>query len=442
MKKTLKLALCSLMLAGAANAQVATLPEGHYDYGHGILPKAFSSDGKAKFLATEELGEDGNIKIHTYNSSFNVEHSFEVIPQKLSDKTITEQRALVVTSGEYVTIDPNKIEHIWEDDYGWEDNHASWSQASQEEKVEWLKFGMDDISDGLFDWDDYNGKDSIYTATNGDVYFYLHGNYAFDEPALSTIVVLSGTTVKYQPITCQRTGEWEVIDTNEDEYENTMTVIWNVINIDNDWSYELSDPLLATQTLFNTDAKYEYIRYKYVAYSDQVSDGRDTDGDGIPDKRTVRSGYDYAGLEVVSEDGNVIASFDVGDIEGRYLILWEGKRYFMLEVYNEGNYEYQIYEINPNGNNITRVSSQAFMHILPAMPKKNTSVTVELGEESVKDGGQLMITDMNGRTVYNNAVAPGETSVQVPLRRMASGVYSVTLMNRGQKIENSKLIIR
>ena len=76
------------------------------------------------------------------------------------------------------------------------------------------------------------------------------------------------------------------------------------------------------------------------------------------------------------------------------------------------------------------------------MPRKNTTVTVELGEESAKNGGQLMITDMKGRTVYTTSVAPNETSVQVPLRRMASGVYSVTLMNRGQKIENSKLIIR
>ena len=82
------------------------------------------------------------------------------------------------------------------------------------------------------------------------------------------------------------------------------------------------------------------------------------------------------------------------------------------------------------------------MHILPAMPRKNTSVTVEFGEESVKKGGQLMITDMNGRTVYRNAVAPGETSVRVPLRRMESGVYNVTLTNDGKKMETSKLIVR
>lgn len=438
MKKTLKLALCGLMLAGAANAQVATLPEGNYDFGYGILPKTFSSDGKTKFIVPEELGERGNTKIHIYNSSFNVEHSFEVIPQKNTSKTVIEHRALVATPGEYVTIDPNRIEYTWID---W--GLGAWSQASQEEKVEGLKRVMDEISDGLFDWSDYNDKDYVYTATNGDVYFYLHNDYTYDDVLLTTIVVLSGTTVKYQPISYQRTGEWEVVDTEEYEYENDMIAIYDVFNFDSDWSYDLTSPLVATQTLFNTDAKYEYIRYKYVTYSNQVSYEEDTDGDAIPDKREIRSGYETAGIEVVSEDGNVIASFDVGgDVGDVDLILWEGKRYFMLDVYNDGNDECQIYEINPNGSGITRASSAAFMHILPAMPKKNTSVTVELGEESVKNGGQLMITDMSGRTVYRNAVAPGETSIRVPLNRMASGVYNVTLTNKGQKVEGSKLIIR
>lgn len=449
MEKTLKLALCSLMLAGATNAQVATLPDGHYDYGYGILPKAFSSDGKSKFLATEKLGEDSNIKIHTYNSSFNVEHSFEVITQKLSYKTVTEQRAAVATPGEFITL---YTEHIVISIYTEEDGYKQipWNQASQEKRIECLKERGRDIlyDNNCYDYS-YWERDSIHTDTNGEVYMYLIKrvyDYSANYEVERTIgaFVLSGETLKFQPINYLRTGDWEVIDTEEyeHEYENDMTAIWSVINVDNDWSYELSDPLLATQTLFNTDAKYEYIRYKQVAYTDRISNEWDTDGDAIPDEREIRSGYENTGIEVVSEDGNVVASFDVGDTEGKYLILWEGKRYLMLEVYNEGNYKYQIYEINPNGNNITRVSSQAFMHILPAMPRKNTSVTVELGEESAKDGGQLMITDMAGRTVYRNTVAPGETKVQVPLRRMASGAYNVTLLNRGKKVESSKLIIR
>lgn len=527
MKKTWKLALCGLMLAGAMNAQVATLPEGYYDYfRRGTLPKAFSSDGKAKFLATEELEEDGNVKIHIYNSSFNAEHSFEAIPQRLTEKKVTELRAVVATPGEFVTFDTERLElyvpwnqaslekkieylrqgrleyllyYSWNRDSIYTDANGkayiylindniidaekivytcvlegdclvilnansqetdsfyfdgeavaiSWNQASQEEKIAWLRErGRGFLRDNNcydYEWD----RDSIYTNTNGDVYIYLI-NREYDYSAEYDVeraigaFVLSGETLKFQPITYPRTGEWEVVDTDEYEGINHINFLEDVIDINNDWGYEIfHHPLIATQTLFNTDSKYEYIRYKQVAYSNRAGAGWDTDGDAIPDKREVWSGYDRAGIEIVSEDGNVIGSFDVdGEISGPELILWGEKRYLGFNVYGEDNDSYQIYEITPNGSGITRASSAAFMHILPAMPKKNTSVTVEFGEESVKKGGQLMITDMNGRTVYRNAVAPGETSVRVPLRRMESGVYNVTLTNDGKKVETSKLIVR
>ena len=525
MKKTLKLALGALMMAGAVNAQVATLPNGYYDYEWGVLPKLFSSDGKGKLVATEYSGEGSNIKVNVYNSSFNVEHSFEIVPHITTSKTVTERRAYEAVPGEFVTLNTERIElsrqwnqasleskiewlkeeyHLnvllsdidryvrWErnsiytdtngDVYiyliGWDDRYEaeqtngtfvlsgetlkfqsatsegfvtidmeyygniipiSWSQASQEEKIEWLRRNGRDFY--VPDWD----RDSIHTNTNGDVYMYLISTvYIDDYPELAIgAFVLNGATLKYQPIDYLRTGEWEVVEVDEYTGENYMSAIWNMMNIDDDWSYELGEPLIVTQTLFNADAKYEYLRDKRVSYSDRITYENDNDGDGIVDYRTISSGYDFAGYEVVSEDGNVIASFDVDDVDGKYLILWGGKRYLGFNVYGDNNgYSFLIYEINSNGSGITRASSEAFMHILPAMPRKNTTVTVELGEESAKNGGQLMITDMKGRTVYTTPVAPNETSVQVPLRRMASGVYSVTLMNRGQKIENSKLIIR
>ncbi len=443
MKKTWKLALCGLMLAGAMNAQVATLPndyDGYFEENWGTLPKSFSTDGKAKLISADILGERENAKINIYNSSFNIEHSFDIAPQVFQSKRVGERRAFVEVPGEWMIANLANNDAEW---MNW------WNNASSYEKMDYVLYNMYKIFEE-FPYLDYHYRDSIYTDTNGDIHFYLlQDEYDYFSGQYIEFVrghfVISGTTVKFQPTAYTRTGEWVVDEneTREGEWLNYMTDIGNVVNIDADWAYEMERPLLATQNIFNTDEKYEYLRYKITTYSNRLVGEGDTDGDGIADVRAFESGYEYVGLEVVSEDGNVIASVDVGDVEGGCdLILWEGKRYFGFDVYNGENFEYQIYEINPNGNNITRVSSQAFMHILPAMPRKNTSVTVELGEESVKNGGQLMITDMNGRTVYRNAVDPGETSVRVPLRRMASGVYNVTLTNKGQKVETSKLIIR
>lgn len=534
MKKTWKLALCGLMLAGAMNAQVATLPES-WNEGLGILPKVFSADEKTKLVTTEQLGEDGNLKVSIYNSSFNVEHSFEIAPQIRLSKTVYERRAAVATPGEFVTLRTENIsvERLWnqaskEEKIEWlRKNHnyylcdlllqnqgyyigyhekdsiytdtngnvyiyligegyddstgdrvektlgtcilngntlklqsatseefaaidtedivlyIPWSQASQEERIKCLKGNGRSILHDNNCYDYHWDRDSIHTDTNGDVYMYLIGyDYSMYDERVIGAFVLSGETLKIQPITYQRTGEWEVVDTDEYEYHDYMEEIWDMLNFDENLFYELEGDIIVTQTLFNTDEKYEYIRFKYTTYSDRFIGEDDYDGDGITDTRSFRSGYEYVGIEVVSEDGNVIASFDAGDTDGGDLIIWEGKRYLRFYDYSGEENAYKFYEINPNGSGITRASSAAFMHILPAMPKKNTSVTVEFGEESVKKGGQLMITDMNGRTVYRNAVAPGETSVRVPLRRMESGVYNVTLTNDGKKVETSKLIVR
>lgn len=412
------MALCGLMLAGAANAQVATLTDDQW----GISPKAFSADGEAKLISVEQSGEYQGI-INVYNSTFEVEHSFDFTFGNCGYERVTEQRAWVYTPGELENKDISSLLGISEE---------QWNSLSQEEKISILRTSF------------YTDIDSVSTAPNGDVYIYvIKRDYfnGYESYRIEGAYILSGSIVKYQPYTSKRTGEWEVINTYGYSYSASFPNIYNFTDLDNDWSYETGASILTTQTLFNSDEKYEYLRYKRTAYN-RIRNEWDTDGDGNIDYRELEDGSEIIGIEVVSEDGNVISSFDVGDVEDAHLLLWAGKRYLGFYIYSEDNYTFQIYEINPTGNSITRASSAAFMHILPAMPKKNTSVTVELGEESVKNGGQLMITDMNGRTVYRNAVAPGETSVKVPLRRMASGVYHVTLTNDGQKVETSKLIIR
>lgn len=435
MKKFMKLTMFSLLMAGGAQAQVATIPEiwQPVDVGICALPKAYSTDGKAKLVYYESLEEGGNIKINVYNSSFNVEHSFEVAPQSLVSKTVTEKRAIVSTPvGDFEYFEPSYISI----DNGWWETET----ITQAERIEVLKHNAR-----------YLWGDSAYTETvqkGDDVYLYYYGRnrYTTGQTSLNGIFLLNGTTLKVQNMdNFFKTGEWEITDESEYTNEYYLDVIWNSYDLDNGDNLEQGLPLLVTQTFFNTDAKYEYLRYKYVE-THSIEDEADTDSDGIIDKRYVRDGYKCVGIEVVSEDGNVLTSFDVGEIYSPEILLWGGKRYINIEVSSDSSDDYShynaFYEINPTGNSVTRVSAENFMHILPAMTRKNTTVTVELGEESAKNGGSLVITSMNGRTVYQQMVAPGETSVQVPLRRLSSGAYNVTLLNRGQKVESSKLIIR
>ncbi len=433
MKKFMKLTMLSLLMAGGAQAQVATIPEiwQPLDIGLCALPKAYSTDGKAKLVYYESLEEGGNIKINVCNSSFNVEHSFEVAPQSLVSKTVREERAFVNTPvGDFEYFDPQHLNI----DNGWWETET----ITQAERIEELK------RYASFEWGDSSHTETVQKGD--DVYFYYYGDYRYTgQTCLKGIFLLNGTTLKVQNMNFSRTGEWEITDESEYTNEYYLDAIWDSYDLDNDDNREQGLPLLVTQTLFNTDAKYEYLRRKYVE-THSIEDEADTDGDGIIDTRYVRDEFKCVGIEVVSEDGNVLTSFDVGSVNSQDLFLWGGKRYINIEVSSDSSDDYSsyyaFYEINPTGNSVTRVSAENFMHILPVMTRKNTTVTVELGEESAKNGGSLVITSMNGRTVYQQMVAPGETSVQVPLRRLSSGAYNVTLLNRGQKVESSKLIIR
>lgn len=245
-------------------------------------------------------------------------------------------------------------------------------------------------------------------------------------------------------------GDWSV----DNGYEEIMSNVRCIYLYDltyTAYNSQDNDGVYLTQTLFNTDAKYEYAYTRRTFVEEREE--KDRDGDGDIDYVKIERSSRCEGVDILSENGDIVASYTFSEkakeanafVEGISGLIFKEKKYlaFHMEDYDNGEYWYEIYPISENGSQVTRISdNHALMRLIPAMPRKNTSVTVEFGEESVKDGGELMITDMNGRTVYRNAVAPGETSVKVPLRRMVSGIYNVTLTNEGQKVETSKLIIR
>ena len=243
-------------------------------------------------------------------------------------------------------------------------------------------------------------------------------------------------------------GDWSV-----DEEESTMggaRGIYFYDLISTAYNAQDNDGVYLTQTLFNTDTKYEYAYPREILVEEREE--KDRDGDGEIDYVRINRSTKYEGVDILSEDGNVVASYTFSEkaketdaFRGISGFIFKEKKYlaFYMEDYDNYEFWYEIYPIGENGSQVTRIfDNHALMRLIPAMPRKDTSVTVEFGEESVKDGGELMITDMNGRTVYRNVVAPGETSVKVPMYRMVSGIYNVTLTNDGQNVETSKLIVR
>lgn len=252
------------------------------------------------------------------------------------------------------------------------------------------------------------------------------------------------------------TGKW-VMRVEEDDYyaDNALysMIMWPLTL---GQGQQLDDEVvIATQTLFNNDEKWEFIRAinKETIDEDYYYDNeQDRDGDGEFDYKRTKYTNQVVGYEIVSEDGYVLASLDVEENDGCDLavIIWDEDVYLAVriekETYNDfGRNEFYmvIYTIDKNTTSISRVNATApAMRVSPVLATRNSTINITLDGEAAERGGELIITDGSGRAIGHNRVAAGQTSVAISTDRMSSGTYNITLTEKGEKIENARIIVK
>lgn len=150
----------------------------------------------------------------------------------------------------------------------------------------------------------------------------------------------------------------------------------------------------------------------------------------------------------------MLSTIDVAENDGcsPFVIQWGDDIFFGLsiekEIEKESEFDYMyerywdIYSINKNSTTIKKVASAPAMRVSPAVANRNSIVNVTLGGETAKNGGELIITDSNGRTIGRSRVEVGQTNVPVATDRMGSGVYNITLTEKGKKVENARVIVK
>ena len=172
----------------------------------------------------------------------------------------------------------------------------------------------------------------------------------------------------------------------------------------------------ATQTLFNDDDKYEYVIYSNNSY------------------------------QVINSDNEIVCTLDITPDyyypDELPLYRWGGKYYFSHEDYAEDQGITTFYLYDRNAQSVKKVESAPMMTMMRQIAKKNETVEIVIAEEAVKDGGEIIVTDMGGRNVYSRDIKIGESKVLMPVRRLSSGVYNVSFVTKGKRIESSKLIVR
>lgn len=336
------------------------------------------------------------------------------------------------------------------------------AEFTQDNIAEYINVGQNlDFEDLRYSFDSYQ-VDSIAVKDDGSTYFYTNAyyqSYFYGKQYPMLYFVWKGESLEAHGLKYKQTytGEWKQ-ELKEDSYYEENEWLWDVqmfpfcvgeiIGEVDDWGIN------ATQTLFNNDEKWEFLR---PIYTEVISNTResDRDDDGEIDYKEITYRDRLKAYEIVSEDGNVLSSFLVpeGDYYDPRLILWDGETYFGICVekkieeddYTE-DYLYEeymvIYSIDKNASSVKKIASTPAMRVSPALAERNSTVNVTLDAETIKNGGELIITDSNGRTVGRSHVEAGQTSVPVTTDRMGSGVYNITLTEKGQKVENARIIVK
>jgi hypothetical protein len=356
--------------------------------------------------------------------------------------------------------------NVYIDDYA-EFYNRQLVEYTQENIEEYINRAEDIGFDGPYFYDyeiesseEENGIVTFYTNGRRDDYqngyWTLQFEWNKETNTIEAICIKHG--VSY-------TGEWvktiERYDYDEDDFLYDMVIhpvlIGQWDDIDDGFA---DDGFIATQTLFNNDDKWEFIRpiYKEVIYEDYYYDSeQDRDGDGEIDYKRTRYSDKIVGYQIVSEDGNVLASLDVeeNDYCGLAVIMWDEDVYLAtiiekkVESDDEEDYydRYEtymvLYTIDKNTTNISKINATApAMRVSPALANRNSTINVTLDGEAATRGGELIITDSNGRTIGRNRVDAGQKSVTMSTDRMSTGAYNITLTEKGKKIDNARIIVK
>ena len=332
-------------------------------------------------------------------------------------------------------------------------------EFSQEYITRYINYVGDDGYDLTSGWYrfDYYQVDSVFTTPNGETHFYTNLKTGIDGKSYPRYYFVwkdESITAHYVEYTTTYTGEW-VKETQESEYGfdlyDMMMYPWTIGQCT-----EFEDVFFfATQTLFNNDEKWEFIRpvYKEVVNDDSwETREEDRDGDGEIDYKSVSYSNQTTGYEIVSENGAVLATIAVAENDycTPLVIQWDDDVFFGINISNrietESEYDYvyeehmMIYSIDKSTTTVNNMAATPAMRVSPTLVNRNSTVNVTLGSKT--DGGELIITDSNGRAIARCLVEAGQTTVPVTTDRMTSGVYNITLTEKGQKVENARIIVK
>lgn len=128
------------------------------------------------------------------------------------------------------------------------------------------------------------------------------------------------------------------------------------------------------------------------------------------------------------------------------MAIWqiEGERFLVLVTIDaEKKYTTHIFKINRETTRVQEIRRiKGAMNIAPTIADRDAQITITLNEENSNVACELVVTGVNGQLVECRYIPAGVNSVQIPASMLRSGMYNFTLQQKGQVVDNGKVIVK
>lgn len=389
-----------------------------------VTPASLTSSGKAMLVTWEAEGHTELFTIY--------DDDMQVVRQVRAEIPIKR-----ISYQEYAVVQPTSIRFTLVEKeplpgYSMEGITTSWQLAS------WLNKNL--RPDNEPEFTGFTDAEGYIAACNASSDFYLPGYFGKIYPYEYYRIVdgmLERIIAKYEPLFNAEQAEWHKIEGSEQDlssYRELKPIPYT--DYDTGQSYR-SCPFTLSQTLFNDDDSWEYVSPNYqleVIVGDYRLDYNYDSEQGVGIVRTVEECDKEKGVKIVSENGEVLATFMMEGVCYDFEVWKLNRKIYIFGRDNKGAHLYHFDTATSSIQSVCSVKQQPrFVHV--------DGMQIELNL-SDKQGGDAVLTDMSGRTLMRSTLPKGQEQAVLRTSGLTRGAYTVSRIQQGKVLQSEKVIVK
>ena len=253
-------------------------------------------------------------------------------------------------------------------------------------------------------------------------------------------------------------GEW--VEVERSEYSHPQTYSIGFTNYDAnhtyDYMWETGDGVCLTQTLFNSDDKYEYLHFPHELTEEYTYDYNEPTTDHYEsgtytEEKTYYQYPLYKSFNIMSEDGAILQTvtfpngFQMVEYVDAQVIQLSEEFYILCQGEMNDSGTLLIYKINRSsvGASVEQVCAPIKVGAFPNLANRNQMITIQLsGDNAGNNQTNLQVVDMQGKVLNQQTIPAGQTSTTIPAHRLSNGMNLIKITQGSKTIGTEKVIIK